>query len=118
VSNIEIHHNRIDGSSVPWVYVKESLGARRANWSVHDNLVLNGLGSPMAMLYFVNVDGVDVRRNTSHAATSQSRKAVEFQGAGGTLAVMDNDFSGACDPYVKDAVTGPVAAAGNTVSDC
>jgi hypothetical protein len=118
VSNIEIHHNRIDGPSVPWVYVKDSWGARRSNWSVHDNVVLRGLGSPMAMLYFVNVDDVDVRRNTSHAATTQSRKAVEFQGAGGTLAVIANDFTGACSAYVKDGATGPVTAEGNTVSSC
>ena len=118
VSNIEIHHNRIDGSSVPWVYVKDTWGARRSNWSVHDNQVLNSLGSPMAMLYFVNVDGVDVRGNISHAATTQSRKAVEFQGAGGVLAVIGNDFSGACHPYVKDPATGPVVAEANTTSGC
>jgi hypothetical protein len=72
----------------------------------------------MAMLYFVRVDSVDVRGNTSHAATTQSRKAVEFQEAGGTLSVIGNDFTGACHPYVKDAATGPVTAAGNTVSSC
>jgi hypothetical protein len=118
VSNVEIHHNRIDGSSVPWVYVKDSWGARRANWSIHDNQVLKALGSPMAMLYFVNVDGVDVRANTSHAATTQSRKAVEFRGAGGLLNVIGNDFTGACQPYVKDAATGPVTGEGNIVSSC
>ena len=118
VSNVEIHHNRIDGWSVPWVYVKDSLGARRSNWSVHDNRVLNSLGSPMPMLYFVNVDSVDVRGNISHAVTTQSRKAVEFQGAGGTLAVIGNDFTGACQPYVKDAATGSVTAEANTVSSC
>jgi hypothetical protein len=118
VSDIEIHHNRIDGSSVPWVYVKDSLGDRRANWSIHDNQVLQGLGSPMAMLYFVRVDGVDVRGNVSHAATTQSRKAVEFQDSSGTLSVVNNDFTGACDPYVKDSATGPVSATGNTISTC
>lgn len=118
VSNIEIHHNHIDGPSVPWIYVKESLGGRRQNWSVHHNEVLLDLGSPMPMLYFVNVDGVDVRDNISHAATTQSRKAVEFQSGGGTLTVVGNDFTGACAPYVKDAATGPVVAAGNNISNC
>jgi hypothetical protein len=118
VSGIYIHDNVIKDSGVPWVYVKDSLGARRSNWRVHDNLVLNSLGSPMAMLYFVNVDSVDVRKNVSHAATTQSRKAVEFQGAGGVLAVIGNDFTGACHPFVKDSATGSVAAEGNTVSSC
>jgi hypothetical protein len=118
VSNIHLHHNRIAGPSVPWVYVKDSWGARRQGWYVHHNEVLTGLGSPMPMLYFVNVDEVEVRGNVSHAATTQSRKAVEFANAGGTLVVADNDFTGACTPYVKDAETGPVTARGNIVSSC
>ena len=118
VSNIEIHHNQIDGSSVPWVYVKETLGGRRHDWWVHDNVVLNELGSPMAMLYLVNVDNVEIARNSSHAVTTQSRLAVEFVGGGGVLAVLDNDYTGACAPYVKDDGTGPVAASGNAVSAC
>lgn len=116
VSNIEIHHNVIDGDSVPWVYVKDSRGGGRHDWSIHDNRVVQVLNSPMAMLYFVNVDNVDVRRNVSHAATAESRKAVEFINSGGFLYVVDNDFMGACAPYVKDLLTGPVIAYGNTVS--
>jgi hypothetical protein len=116
VSNIEIHHKEIEGLAVPWVYVKETYGLRRHNWSIHDNRVLQELGSPAPMLLFVNVDNVDVRRNISHATTTQSRKAVEFVNAGGSLLVIDNDFTGACDAYVKDVFTGPVTAYGNTLS--
>jgi hypothetical protein len=116
VSDIEIHHNIVDGYSVPWMYVKETYGLRRHDWSVHDNRVLLLMGSPMAMLYFVRVDNVAVERNISHAQTTQSRKAVEFINAAGTLLVADNDFTGACWAYVADLFTGPVIAYGNTLS--
>jgi Cysteine-rich secretory protein family len=120
VSHIDIHHNRIDGSSVPWVYVKDSLGGERRDWSVHDNVVLQPMGSPMPMLYFVNVDNVDVRRNLSHSGTADvySRLATMFKDSGGTLAVVDNDFTGACSAYVTDGATAPVVASGNLVSSC
>lgn len=120
VSNIHIHHNKIDGFSVPWVYVKDSWGARRHDWSVHDNRVLQALGSPMAMLYFVNVDDIDVRRNTSHSGTADvySRLGVEFQGGGGTIAVVGNDFTGACSVYEKDGATSHVVEADNVISSC
>jgi hypothetical protein len=116
VSNIEIHHNVVDGYSVPWMYVKETYGLRRHDWSVHDNKVLKLMGSPMPMLYFVNVDNVAVERNISYAQTRQSRKAVSFNSAGGVLLVADNDFTGACWAYVADTLTGPVVAYGNILS--
>jgi hypothetical protein len=116
VSNIEIHHNVVDGYSVPWVYVKDSYGLRRHDWSVHDNTVLRLMGSPMPMLYFVKVDNVAVERNISHAQTRQSRKAVSFTDAGRALLVADNDFTGACWAYVADSLTGPVTAHGNVLS--
>jgi hypothetical protein len=116
VSNIEIHDNVIDGGSVPWVYVNDSQGGRRQNWSIHDNQVLRNLGSPMAMLYFRNVDDVAVLRNISRAATTQSRKAVEFVNAGGELFVVDNDFTGACWAFVADPLTVPVTEYGNILS--
>jgi hypothetical protein len=116
VSNIHIHNNTIDGPAVPWVYVMDALGGRRHDWRVNDNVVLDVLGSPVAMLFFVRVDDVEVRNNVSHAAVEQSRKAVEFQGAGGTLVVEGNDFTGACAPYVADPFTAPVIASQNTFS--
>jgi hypothetical protein len=118
VSNVYIHHNTIDGEGVPWVYVKDSQGNRRHDWRVWDNQVLNALGSPMAMLYFVNVDNVDVRRNVSHTGTASvySRKAVEFRNAQGSLNVLNNDFTGACGPYVADAPTAQVQSSGNVTS--
>jgi hypothetical protein len=116
VSNIEIHHNVVDGYSVPWVYVKETYGLRRHDWSIHDNQVLRLQGSPMPMLYFVRVDNVAVEHNVSRAQTTQSRKAVSFTEAGGTLLVADNDFTGACWDYVADPLTEPVTAYGNILS--
>ena len=118
VSNIYIHHNTIDGPSVPWVYVQASDGTRRRDWRVWDNTVLRTLGSPQAALLFTAVDGVDVRRNISRIATTQSRMAVRFKDARGTLVVVDNDFSGACRPYAADAATAPVIARGNKTSSC
>ena len=120
VSNVHIHHNQIDGSSVPWVYVKDSLGGRRHDWSVHDNIVLQALGSPMAMLYFVNVDNIDVRHNVSHSGTADvySRLGVEFKSGSGTISVVGNDFSGACTVYRKDQATPNVVASGNVISTC
>jgi hypothetical protein len=120
VSNIHIHHNRVNGASVPWVYVKDSSGGRRHSWSVHDNVVLQALGSPMAMLYFVNVDDIDVTQNVSHSGTADvySRLGVEFKASGGTISVVGNDFSGACSVYRKDAATSSVHDAGNVVSAC
>jgi len=116
VSNIEIHHNTVDGYSVPWVYVKETYGLRRHDWSIHDNQVLRLQGSPMPMLYFVRVDTVAVERNISHAQTTQSRKAVSFTDARGVLLVANNDFTGACWDYVADPLTEPVTAYGNILS--
>ena len=120
MSNIHIHYNSIDGSSVPWVYVKDSLARRRHDWSVHDNVVLQALGSPMTMLYFVNVDNVNVRRNVSHSGTANvySRLGIEFQAASGSLTVVNNDFSGACSAYVKDHATATVFDSANVVSAC
>jgi hypothetical protein len=116
VSNITIHHNIVDGVSVPWVYVKDSYGLRRHDWSIHDNNVLRLMNSPMPMLYFVNVDNVAVERNISYAGTTQSRIAVSFTNAGGSLLVADNDFTGACWAHVADPLTGPVSATGNILS--
>jgi hypothetical protein len=84
VSNIHIHNNTINGPAVPWVYVMDTLGGHRHDRRVNENVVLATLGSPVALLYFVRVDDVEVRNNVSHAAVEQSRKAVEFwEPAGG-----------------------------------
>jgi hypothetical protein len=74
----------------------------------------------MAMLYFVNVDDIDVRRNISHSGTADvySRIGVEFRGSGGTIAVVGNDFTGACIVYQKDGTTSLVLEANNVISSC
>jgi hypothetical protein len=116
VAGIYLHDNVIDSDSVPWVYVRAVDGTRRHDWRVWDNQVLRELGSPMAGLYFVNVDNVDIRRNVSHVSPLRSRKAVEFQNAHGGLYVIGNDFTGACEPYVADSLTTAVYASGNILS--
>ncbi len=118
VSGIYLHHNAIGASGVPWVYVHAVDGTRRRDWRVYDNRVLTDLGSPMPLLSFVNVDNVDVRRNVSPAARGRDMSGVGFVNAGGSLFVVDNDFTGACRAYNADATTGPVTASGNTTATC
>jgi hypothetical protein len=118
VSGIYLHHNTIDGASVPWVYVGASDGTRRRDWRIYDNRVLRDLGSPMPMLYFVNVDNVDVRRNISHASRSRGMTAVEFRNSGSPLYLIDNDFTGACTVFTADATTAAVTASNNLYTRC
>lgn len=117
-SNVYIHNNTITGTGVPWIYVNASDGSRRHDWRVHNNTLERVLGSPMAALYFVNVHNVDVRGNISHVNRDRNMKAIQFKNSAGALRVIGNDFTGACKAYVKDAATGPVEAADNTLSDC
>ncbi|HEX9711910.1 MAG TPA: right-handed parallel beta-helix repeat-containing protein [Actinomycetota bacterium] len=116
VSNIYIHHNTIDASGIPLVYVNASDGTRRYNWRIEYNTSLRPRGSPQATMLFSNVTGVIVRGNTWPVHTTQSRKAVEFRGALGTLIVLDNDFTGACWAYNRDATTSGVFASNNVIS--
>ena len=118
VAGIYLHHNTIGASGVPWIYVNASDGTRRRDWRVYDNRVLIALGSPMPLLYFVNVDNVDVRRNVSWASRSRGMTAVEFHNAGGPLSVIDNDFTGACRVYVADAASAAVTGSGNIYTPC
>ena len=118
VNGIYLHHNTIAGAAVPWVYVGASDNTQRRDWRVYDNRVVNPLGSPMPMLYFVNVDNVDVRRNVSPATEGRSMTAVQYQHAGGSLSLVDNDFTGACRLYTADVTSAAVAASGNITTTC
>ncbi len=120
VSNIFIHNNVIEGEGKGmWLFMRAADNTRRHDWRVYDNKLVGKVGTPLAAMLFVNVDNVDIRRNISHISTAQSRKAVEFRNAGGQLFVIENDFTGACAPYVADGATGLVVASGNIVSaDC
>lgn len=121
VENIYIHHNTIDraGSGL-WVHVKAPDYNRRRNWTIHDNRLLYVVAAPDGALIFTNVDNVDIRRNISPVSLKRSRIAVKFNYAGGALAVIDNDFTGACAPYVTTGTNPPVTASGNiiTTSGC
>lgn len=92
VSNINIHHNSIQGPGVPWVYVKASDLTRRSNWRIADNIVLNGLGSPVAALRFGYVENVSIERNVSPVSTAQSQQCASFTDCLGLLQMQDNDF--------------------------
>jgi polygalacturonase len=116
VSNIDIHHNRIKGPGVPWVYVAASDGTRRRNWRIHDNRVLNPLGSPMPAMYFSRVDNVRIRRNKSPIVATQSRLAIHFHSCHGRLVVRRNDFRKGIRLYRKTGGTHRVRAKRNRLS--
>ncbi|HZA26576.1 MAG TPA: right-handed parallel beta-helix repeat-containing protein [Actinomycetota bacterium] len=116
VSNIYIHHNRIKGPGVPWVYVRASDGTRRRNWRIHDNRVLNYLGSPMPALFFSKVDNVSVRRNKSPIVATQSRLAIRFESCRGRLVVRRNDFRKGVRLYRRAGNTTRVRARKNRLS--
>ncbi len=113
VSHIYIHDNTINNTGVPWVYVNASDGTRRHDWRIWDNRVLHDLGSPVAGMLFVNIDNVDVRRNTVPFASGRNMTAIEFRNAGGQLSIIGNTFTNACRLYSTDALTTPVATSAN-----
>jgi polygalacturonase len=116
VSNIDIHHNRVKGPGVPWIYVAASDGTRRKNWRIHDNRVLNPLGSPMPALFFQNVDNISIRRNKSPIVATQSRLAIRFQSCRGRLVVRRNDFRKGIRLYRRSGQTSRVRARYNRLS--
>jgi pectate lyase-like protein len=116
VSNIEIHHNRIKGPGVPWIFVGASDGYRRRNWRVHDNRVLDKLGSPMPALFFAHVDNVSIRRNRSPIVATQSRLGIHFHDCGGRLVVRRNDFRKGIRLYKKTGGSSRVRAKRNRLS--
>jgi polygalacturonase len=116
VSNIYIHDNRIKGPGVPWVYVRASDGTRRRNWRIHDNRVLNALGSPMPALFFSKVDNITIRRNKSPIVATQSRLAIRFESCHGRLVVRRNDFRKGIRLYRKSGGTSRVRAKRNRLS--
>lgn len=116
VSNIFIHDNVIKGPGVPWVFVGASNGHRRRNWRIHDNRVLNRLGSPMPALYFAHVNDISIRRNRSPIASTQSRLAIRFDDCRGRLVVRRNDFRRGVRLYQRRGNTSRVRAKRNRLS--
>jgi hypothetical protein len=116
VSNIFIHHNRIRGPGVPWVYVSASDGTRRRNWRIQDNKVMNSLGSPMPAMLFRKVDNVSIRRNKSPLVATQSRLGIRFENCRGRLVVRRNDFRRGVRLYQRRGNTSRVRAKRNRLS--
>ncbi len=107
VSDINIHHNTIDASGIPILYVNAADQTRRYDWTFANNVLLHPAGSPAAALLFRYVTNVNVHGNRVPIVTTQSRTAVAFQEAHGNLQVMNNNFlSGGC--YITAIDSSPV----------
>ncbi|MDX1745321.1 MAG: Ig-like domain-containing protein, partial [Halobacteriales archaeon] len=100
-SDVYIHHNVITKTGVPWVYVAANDGTKRYNWRIEDNEVQQQLGSPAPGLRFVNVEGVEVRRNVNQYAPDQPTDAVGLL-SGSTAVVECNWFEDAAAVVVDD----------------
>jgi hypothetical protein len=97
VSDINIHHNTINRSGIPILYVSASDQTRRYDWTFTDNVSLRPAGSPAPALLFRWVTGVTVDGNVIPVVTTQSRTAVAFEDAHGSLRVTNNNFlAGGC----------------------
>lgn len=118
VSNVWIHHNTIDGLAAPVVLVQPSDATRRRGWRVEYNTHLRTVGSTKAPLSFTNTDDVSVVGNVFKVSTKRIDHAVTFKGAGGVLAILNNDFRPACRTHSADAATGPVLTVGNLLGAC
>lgn len=100
VNDVWLHHNRIERSGVPFVYVKASDGTRRTNWRVTDNLVTADLGSPLAAIRFYNVGGGLIARNDVNISPNQSQLAVEVKNGTSGLLIECNLFRNAKPAFV------------------
>ena len=116
VSNIFVHHNVIKGPGVPWVFAGASNGYHRRNWRVHDNRVLDTLGSPMPALLFAHMQDVSILRNVSPISLTQSRLAIRFDDCHERLEVRNNDFREASRLYEQVNGSAPVSASDNLLS--
>ncbi len=92
VNDVYVHHNSFAGPSVPVVYCKASDGSARRNWRVTDNVSGSVLGSPQAGYLFVNASNVEISRNITQIAETQSRLSVRLSGCGGPIVVTGNAF--------------------------
>jgi hypothetical protein len=116
VYDIFFHNNTIADSSAPVIEILGPEASDRHGWRFYDNFSPNTLGYNEAM-HFANVDDIDIQRNVFHLSTKGSRESVQFDNAHGALFVIDNDFLGACAPYVANN-SDPVIASGNILSIC
>jgi polygalacturonase len=115
-SNIWIHDNQLDGGQTK-VYVNEQAPGSAAKWRIYRNRgdVSQTLGSYVS---FTNVSDVLMAYNLLPATVVPLRAAVQFANAQADLALLTNDFTGACHPYYEDARSAPVKSQGNKVSNC
>lgn len=112
VSDIYIHDNTINRSGIPILYVSASDQTRRYRWTFTDNVSRRPAGSPAAALLFRWVTDVLVDGNVIPVATTQSRTAVAFEDAHGSLQVTNNNFlAGGC--YITAVDSDAVVAHGN-----
>jgi hypothetical protein len=112
VSDIYIHDNTINRSGIPILYVSASDQTRRYRWTFTDNVSRHPAGSPAPALLFRWVTDVLVDGNVIPVVATQSRVAVAFEDAHGSLRVTNNNFlAGGC--YITAVDSDAVVAHGN-----
>jgi hypothetical protein len=116
IENVYIHGNELLGGHTK-VFVRNDSSNPYAKWRIYGNR-----GDVTRTLYsyvdFSNVQDVLVANNVLQATVVPLRPAVRFATAKGYLAVLNNDFTGACHAYTADGSSDHVNASGNHVSNC
>lgn len=116
VNQVDIHDNVIARTGVPWVYVSSYEGLARRDWTIRDNVVTWGLGSPVAAMAFWNTEGIVISGNRMSIATTQSQLAVGLFNGSSDARIECNAFLGARREFVAVEGGGTYVAAKNTVT--
>jgi hypothetical protein len=116
IENVYIHGNELLGGHTK-VFVRNDSSNPYAKWRIYANRgdLTRTLSS---YVDFSDVQDVLVANNVLQATVVPLRAAVRFSTATGYLAVLNNDFTGACHAYTADGSSSHVKASGNHVSNC
>jgi len=116
VSDVYVHDDALLGGRTK-IFVQGEAGNPSHVWRIYANRgdVTQSLGTYVDLSY---VTDVLVANNLFPAHVIPLRAAVGFGPAQGDLAVIDNDFTGACHPYAASPQTAFVRSYGNKVSNC
>lgn len=100
VDRVHLHHNTVRQSGVPFIYAAR-VGHTRNDWTITDNWVQRGLGSPLAAIKLENAARAKVERNVVPVSPHQARKI--FQVLDGSEVHADcNVFTNALSDPVVD----------------
>jgi hypothetical protein len=116
IENVYVHENQLLGGRTK-LYVRSDSDNPSRIWRIYNNRgdLTQTLSS---YVEFAHVQDVLVANNVLQAKVVPLRAAVRFTTAQGNLAILNNDFTGACRSYAADASTGQVQSKGNRVSNC